>query len=171
MGHRQDDMRASVFQITRALCVGPYPDDERVAYLKKIGVTHLLNLCSSQASPLVVHAGFKEVLCYSIADLTRIPDRHVIDCLDAAHRMLREPDSRLYIHCLAGQNRSPNILWLYLIACGMDAAHAKRIIEERSLDAVPGHERMVDERLVTTAKNHGRANFLPLKRAEIIELT
>ena len=33
--------------------------------------------------------------------------------------MVIEPDSQVYIHCIAGQLRSPTALWLYLMACGV----------------------------------------------------
>lgn len=169
MALNSDDMRAEVFRITRCLSVGPYPDADRIAYLKRIGVTHILNVASSQPSPIVAHAGFSEVVCYSIVDLTRMPEHQVIDCLNAAHRMLLARDSRLYIHCLAGQNRSPNILWLLLIAYGIEPKEAKQWIEDRTLHAVPGHELMVDDRLVAAAAHHGRTTFRPLKRPEVIE--
>lgn len=162
-------MRAGVYRVTRCLAVGGYPDADMTAFLRKIGVTHILNVCASEPAQATARADFSEIVCRPIRDLYRMADDVVLDCLDSAHRMLRTSGSRLYVHCLAGQNRSPNILWLYLIACGMDPAEAKGLIEERTLDAIPGHPAMVDESLVETARLYGRRNFLPLSRPEILQ--
>lgn len=82
--------------------------------------------------------------------------------------MLREDASKVYIHCVAGQNRSPTVLWLYFIACGMQPSSAKSLITSHTLDAVPGHSQLVDEHLVSTVVGHGQKNFVPLADPNIL---
>jgi hypothetical protein len=88
--------------------------------------------------------------------------------LDAIHAMLRIEGSRVYIHCVAGQNRSPTILWLYFIACGMPFNEAKVLISSHTLDAIPGHPRLIDDRLIATVSLYGSKNFIPLHDPNIL---
>jgi protein-tyrosine phosphatase len=89
-------------------------------------------------------------------------------CLDAIHEMLCVSDSKVYIHCVAGQNRSPTILWLYFVACGMPPTVAKSLITERAMDAVPGHQQLVDDQLVAAVVAHGAKQFIPLSDPDIL---
>ncbi len=110
---------------------------------------------------------FVEVADVSLVDLTRIPDDVAVNCLDRLHGMILAPSSKVYVHCIAGWNRSPTIVWLYLVACGIDPDMAKQLIASQNLDAVPGHPRLVDSLLVTKVQSHGR-NYLPHPRPEAI---
>ncbi len=83
--------------------------------------------------------------------------------------MLSVDGSRVYVHCIACQNRSPTILWLYFVACGMDDNAAKELISQRCPVAVPGHNSLVDEQLVARVREHGRGNFLPLQDPSVLE--
>ena len=82
--------------------------------------------------------------------------------------MVVESDSHVYIHCIAGQLRSPTVLWLYLVACGVEPQDAREWIEDRSPDASPGSTRMVDDSHVRFAQQHGLARYLPHPRAEAL---
>jgi hypothetical protein len=73
------------------------------------------------------------------------------------------------LNCVAGQNRSPTIIWLYLVACGPEPAVAKELIERRTLDACPGHSLLVDDALVRVVREHGRLAYQPHPRPEAIE--
>jgi hypothetical protein len=42
-------------------------------------------------------------------------------------------------------------------------------IARRTLDAVPGHGRLVDAELVRLVQRHGQTHFLPLARPEILD--
>ena len=88
--------------------------------------------------------------------------------VDALHEMTTAPDSHVYVHCVAGLVRSPTILWLYLIACGVAWQDAREWIQKRSPMASAGSSRMVDREHRHLAKQHGRAKFLPLSRPDVI---
>lgn len=158
----RDSATRRVFWITRRLALGAYASEARAEYLLAQGVTHILNVSESASVVDVRSGGFRQVADRAIADLERIPDADALACLDTLHEMLQEPGSKVYVHCIAGQNRSPTIVWLYLVACGIAPAEAKELIEKRTLDAVPGHAKLIDEALVQLVQAHGLARYLPL---------
>jgi len=157
-----------MYRITQCLSVGRFPSPERAAELLAAGVTHILNV-SDACNPVVASdGGFREIAWHPFDDSRRIPEADALAALDTLHRMVSEPGAHVYVHCLAGHLRSPTILWLYLIACGLDAASARDLIEERSPDAAPGARKLVGPDLVLRAQLHGLANYFPLTRGEVI---
>lgn len=157
-----------MYRITQCLSVGPFASPERAADLLAAGVTHVLNVSDG---PSVVAAGdgaFRAVEWFPLADGRRIAESRAVKLLDALHRMASDPDAHVYVHCLAGQQRAPTVLWLYLIACGFPPDAARDLIEERSPDAVPGHHRLVGPELVYHVQRHGLANYFPHPRGEVI---
>lgn len=162
-------MQEGIFFITRRIAIGQLATPVRCNLLISRGVTHVLNVGESPSLPCVADAGFHQVADVSIQDLNPIPDAAAIACLDFIEDGLAESDTKLYIHCTAGQNRSPTVLWLYLVACGINPEDAKRLIVERCPDAVPGHSALVDARLIATVKAHGAADQTRLRDASIFE--
>ena len=157
-----------MYRITQCLSVGGFPSRERVKELLAAGVTHVLNV-SDACNPVAVReGGFREVAWHPFDDFQRMPETDVLMALDTLHRMVSEPGAHVYVHCLAGHLRSPTILWLYLIACGFDAASARDLIEDRSPVAAPGARKLVGPSLVLRAQMHGLANYFPLPRGEVI---
>jgi hypothetical protein len=127
--------------ITQRIFLGPFLSPERAAFLRTVGVTHVLNVSEA---PSVLNAGDYgcEVIHHCpLMDLSLIPDEIAIAYVDALHGMLTPPESKAYVHCIAGQNRSATIVWLYLIARGLTRAAAKTLVERAAIDAVPGHNR------------------------------
>ena len=161
---------ASIYQITPVIFQGPFATPERSKVLCEIGVTHVLNV--GEAPSVISEAdGFLQVAWRPIEDLQRIPDELALAAVDELHQMASAAGSRVYVHCVAGWNRSPTIVWLYLIACGMPPETAREVISRRSLDAVPGHARLADGALVRLLQQHGAKRYLPLARPEIIQPT
>ena len=151
-----EDFRTQFSWITPRIAQGPFASEPRGVRLRAEGVTHILNVGEAPGVLTAGPGGFREVAWQPVEDLARIPDEAAIACIDALHRMLGESGSKVYVHCIAGQNRSPTVLWLYLVACGHDPAAAKRLIEGRNMDAVAGHSRLVDEELIRRVVLHGR---------------
>ncbi len=102
-------------------------------------------------------AGFQRVANVPLQDLTLIPSEAAAAVLNLMRDASAVPDVKLYVHCTAGQNRSPTVVWLYLVACGMPPGEAKRLIVARSPDAIPGNASLVDDELIEAARQHGRA--------------
>lgn len=160
-------LQYQISAITKRLFLGPFLTPSRAAYLRELGVTHVLNVCEA---PSIVSDGdgdFCEIRNLSIEDLRPISDDEAITCVTAIHEMLQSPEAKVYVHCIAGQNRSPTILWLYLIACGLASAEAKASIEANAVDAVPGHKALVDDRLAAVVREYGLLQLRPVPEGAI----
>lgn len=157
----------TMYRVTQVLSVGPFASLERAPALLAAGVTHVLNV-SDAAGVVPRDAGFREVAWVPVDDFARIPTHTTVELLDTLHRMAADPGSHVYVHCLAGQHRSPTALWLYLVALGVPPDDARDWIETASPVANPGHRRLVGPGHVLLAQKHGLANFFPHPRPEIV---
>jgi protein-tyrosine phosphatase len=166
----QEEFADSATWITPRIAVGMFLSPERAPQLRERGIGHVLNVGEN---PSIVHKGdfgFAEIVDCPIVDLARIPNDVAIFCIDTMLAMLRSsPDSKVYVHCLAGQNRSPTVVWLFLVACGVDPAAAKHWIKGRVRNSVPGHRDLVDERLIRHVIAHGRLHDLTPADAGIVD--
>jgi hypothetical protein len=154
--------------VTKRLLFGPFLTQDRGALLRQLGVTHVLNVCEAPSIVTCAEAGFREIHDCAIADLAIIPADIAVTCVKSLHEMLRDEHSKVYVHCIAGQNRSPTIVWLYLIACGLPAADAKARVEAGAADAVPGHKSLANEELVGMIAEFGRQHLRPIP-ARVLE--
>lgn len=155
-------------RITQCLSVGPFATAERAGALRAAGVTHVLNVSESPSAVCGGDGSFAEVAWLPLEDHKRLSLVRAAEAINTLHRFASAPGAHVYVHCMAGVLRSPTVIWLYLIACGLSARAARELIETRSLEAVGGHYRMVDDEHVLFAQNHGLANFFPLARGEVI---
>lgn len=155
-------------RITQVLSIGPFVSPERVELLRASGVTHVLNVSDAASEVTAGGGSFREVVDLPLCDFSRLPEQVATATLDTLHRMASQPDAHVYVHCIAGHMRSPTILWLYLIACGIPPDDAHEIIKERSPDARPGHPKLVDHRLILHVQKHGLLNYSPHPRPGIV---
>lgn len=171
MNHADNDdgMSSGVFWITRCIAQGGWVGADLGKRLHEQGVTHLFNVGDARYPRAVKHIGFSGFAWKPLEDLKRIPDERALEVLDKFHEFVVLPTSRVYIHCVAGQNRSPTILWLYLVACGMTQGEARSVISGRTFDAIPGHPLLIDEALVARVSEHGRSRYLPHVRPEALQ--
>lgn len=156
-----------MFRITECLSVGPFASPERALKLRAAGVTHVLNV-SDGPSAVSAADGFAEVAWVPLSDSRRLSAARTLEVLDTLHRLASAPDGHVYVHCMAGQLRSPTVLWLYLLALGVPSDDARDWIETRSPDSVAGHYRMVGREHVLLAQKHGLVNFFPHPRPNLI---
>lgn len=144
-----------MFQVTPSIFLGPYPLPPTVEALEAAGVRRVLNVADGRGA-YEEGSPFKEVAWHPVVDLERIPAETAAICLQTLHRLLHgEPEAKVYVHCAAGQNRSPTIVWLYLIAAGVPPEEATQQVEAAAPDAIPGHPQLVDEELVAWAREFG----------------
>jgi hypothetical protein len=162
-------LRQRIFWITRRIAIGQFATAERAAWLREQGVSHVLNVGECGSVVAASDFGFCEVVDVSVEDLVRIPNDLAVHCIKVIHGVMLQPDTKLYMHCIAGQNRSPTILWLYLMACGINDEDAKHMIASRSPDSVPGHGALIDSELIATIRRFGQAVILPLRDASFLE--
>src|SRR4051794_33978681 len=104
-----ENIRTQFSWITPRIAQGPFAREPRGIRLLAEGVTHVLNVCEAPSVLTAGPGGFREVAWHPVEDLARIPDEAAIAGIDALHRMLGESGSKVYIHCIAGQNRSPTV--------------------------------------------------------------
>ena len=154
-----------MFRITHVLSIGPFATPERAEWLLARGVTHVLNV--SDTRPIVGRA-FRESAWVPLSDFRRIPTDSATEVLSTLHRMANEPDSHVYVHCMAGRQRAPTVLWLYLLACGLGEMEAREINESRSPEACAGYPRLIDPELILHSQQLGLKSFLPLHRGEVL---
>ncbi|PQO45294.1 dual specificity protein phosphatase family protein [Blastopirellula marina] len=151
-----DALQQGVFPITTRVSIGRFAAPDRCAYLHEQGITHILNVSDAESLSQVRDFGFSRVEDIAISDNTRMPTDQALLAVQTLHSMLNVDDSQVYLHCIAGQNRCPTVLWLYLIAMGMGKASAKQMITSRCPDAQPGHNTLVDAALVAEVNEWGR---------------
>jgi hypothetical protein len=159
---------SSFYWITHRLAQGPFAGEARCDSLRANGITHILNVSEAPSIARAEAGGFLEVLWEPLDDFTRIPISKAIACIETLHRTLAEPHHKVYIHCIAGQQRSPTILWLYFLACGLEPLAAKELIESCNHDATPGHSLFVDHELVRSVIRHGTENGFSLERSGLV---
>lgn len=156
--------------MTHDLFVGPFASRERLEKLRASNTTDILNVSDTPSQLTMVNGPFRSVTWIDIEDRTLIPTDVAIKAMDTIHRSLIHDNGRVYVHCMAGWNRSPTILWLYLVACGLDTSDAARIICLNAFDAVPGHSLLIDSNLVANVQAHGRDRYRPHPRPAAIAL-
>ena len=132
------------------------------------GVTHLLNVSNVPSEVSAGPGTFAGVAWVPMSDRRQLLLETAVMAIDTLHRLVLVPESHVYVHCVAGMVRSPTVLWLYLIACGLSPKYARELIESRSPDAVAGHPLLVTDDHILLAQRHGLANYFPLNRGEVI---
>jgi len=149
-------LQEGVFPVTTRIAIGRFPAPGRCAYLLEQGFTHLLNVSEAPSLASTHNAGFAEVRDLPIDDYLRIPTADALEAVGSLHAMLNVPDSQVYLHCIAGQMRCPTVLWLYLVGLGMPEGAAREMIASHCPDAQPGHNTLVDSKLVASIQAWGQ---------------
>jgi hypothetical protein len=108
----------------------------------------------SRSLPETLSAGFREVVFIPIADCVPIDPDTLAETLATLDRLFLAPQPRVLVHCLAGQNRSPTIIWLFLRSLGVNSTVAKELIEAASMDAVGGHPLLWDNHTIAAMVSH-----------------
>jgi protein-tyrosine phosphatase len=150
-----EDFHHGVCWVTSRIAFGRFATPERALFLRSKCITHVINVSDATSVIDSQEFGFDKVMDIPIVDLTRIPVDIAIRCCDSINAVLRGmAHQKVFVHCTAGQNRSPTVVWLYLVACGIEPDTAKRMIVSKSPDAVPGHSSLVDCELIVSVKAH-----------------
>jgi hypothetical protein len=155
-----ESMSNRVFWISSNIAQGSFVDDSKARYLKEKGVTHILNTSNVPNQVEASGYGFAEITWVEMRDHVLIPEDRAIAAISTLYRMLIVEGGTVFVHCVAGQNRSATVLWLFLIACKIDDSEAKRMIEEANIDAVPAYPRLLSPDLIAKVKQYGQEHFV-----------
>jgi hypothetical protein len=149
-------MLNNIFWITERIAQGRHPFLLK-AYqeLHLTGITHVLDLSDMKLALDKTVYEQLQIIREDVIDFRLIPLAQMLTCINAIHKVMMQPENKLYIHCFAGHDRSPTILWLYLIACGMNAEAAKLLIKEKNPHANPGGKSLIDHTHVPAAQLYG----------------
>ena len=149
-----------IFPVTDRILLGRFLTPDRAKLLPGLDVTHVLNVSDAPSVVSAADAGVREIIDLPIEDLRQLSVEVIEDALAAIHRILHENEGMVLVHCTACQNRSPTIVWLYLIACGIKPDQAAAMITSVVKDAVPGHSLLVSSELVEWAQQFGNCGFV-----------
>ena len=128
-----------IYAVTSDLLVGAFASPERGAWLRTLGVTDLLNVSDARSWVSSESHGFRRVVWVPIADCVPIMEEDLETCFQTLDSMRAQAGAKVFVHCMAGQNRAPTVLWLYLQTLGHSPEAAKALITNASPDALPGH--------------------------------
>lgn len=142
-----DTTQLGIFWVTRRIAIGRFATPQRRKNLLDCGVTDILNVSDTPSLP-DEESRFQSIVDCPIVDLAPIPLELALQTIESISRILRHPDSKLFIHCIAGQNRSPSILFLYLLASGFPPNIAEHLITSRSPDSIPHHKLLISPTLM-----------------------
>jgi len=156
-----------VYPITLGLAQGPYPELDHATHLTEFGVTAILNVCDQPSEIEIGVAGITATAWVPIQDRIPIPPPAAIESLRFIHQSLTS-QGVVYVHCLAGWNRSATIVWLYLVACGLPPEHCRIEMGKRTLDAVPGHPALLSAELMDEVLSFGRWALIPHPRPDML---
>ena len=160
-----------MFQITNNIWQGRFAADRLLTTFQFFGISHILNVSETPSQLKLDEGPFQKIVQIPIQDGTPIPEPDAIRCVDTLHEFVCNEDANIYIHCVAGWNRSPTVLWLYLIACGVESEIAKAAISNVAIDAVPAHPKLITPTLADTIVDYGKVNFLPHPRKTALQLS
>ena len=104
----------NIKHVTDKLSYGRYIQPHHAVELFAKGFTDVLNICVPYPDPeLYSQHGLKIHQWQVIPDLT-IRSEDIAYCMKLMKEIMKNPTSRLYVHCQVGASRSPTIVWLYL---------------------------------------------------------
>ncbi|KAJ1633143.1 protein-tyrosine phosphatase-like protein [Pavlovales sp. CCMP2436] len=109
------------------LLLGGFTEAQDVQLLQRLGVTHVLNMACGVAQTGPSFYGGS--LQYREVDADDDASYCLLEHFDVAYAFLREcrvAGGRMFIHCMAGINRSGAMALAFLIADGMDLLSAAR---------------------------------------------
>ena len=153
-----------MFQITRNIWLGPFASDRLLSTFQFCGITHIVNVSGSPNQLGEKEGPFTSIAWLPVRDGETIPLDDAVERLNKIHEFLCVSESNLYIHCNSGIYRSPTVLWLYFVSCGIDPVEANELIVSATKKAKPMAPNLITWQLVDAVKKHGKETFQPHPR-------
>ena len=137
-----DLARDGIYQITNQIFVGQYPKAEALKRISELGIKTILNVSGG----VYGHPDF-DVINIPVEDLAEMP-LITADKIVTAIKATVNAGDKIYVHCIAGQNRSPGAVFIGLLSLGISEPQAIALIEDSTLDSVPKHEKIITDKVV-----------------------
>lgn len=144
------NVNLGIFKINDYVYQGRKPTIETLNKLKEIEIDCIINVSDT---PYIIN-GFKNYI--KVLNIL-MQDNHEIDTetIDKIKVLaLKYKDKKVFIHCLAGQNRSAVAIWIYLVFSGFTEEIAENLINENTLDAVPKHGKILTPKAIEYIRNN-----------------
>lgn len=125
-----DLAKIGLFQINSSIYQGRFPKSETFDYLKKNHIKNIINV----SGKVYVNPEFN-ILHEPFPDHQLMPLDSCRKCIEFFN-LCSQKKEVVFIHCMAGQNRSGAIAYLGLISLGIAKESAKALVESATLDAV-----------------------------------
>jgi hypothetical protein len=138
-----DLSRFGIYKIHDFIYLGQYPREESLLKLLDLGVKNILNVSGGNYNDKRF-----TVFNVPVEDLREMPK----DTALLVSRTIKDSvtnERKIFVHCMAGQNRSPGSIYLGLLALGYTGTVAEKMIEDNSLDAVAKHHKIITDRVVS----------------------
>jgi hypothetical protein len=128
---RQDTL--DIDWVTDRIAVGGWVEtDEKIRAVARAGITHIIDMTwECDDTPLAAPYGIKVLLNATDDDFQTKSPELLERGVQFAQAALREPDSKLLIHCVAGRHRGPMMTLAVLCSLGWDMEEAMRFVSER----------------------------------------
>jgi len=106
--------------------------DEKMAEVAQAGVTHVIDMQIEFDDTALGKKAGVEVLWNPVDDDFEPKDRKIFERgVDFALRALRDPESKVFVHCAAGIHRAPMMALAVLCATGYSLEQAKHLIQTK----------------------------------------
>ncbi len=152
--------------VTKRLAFGPYPTHPE--YLVREGFTHLLNVAEPYKNKHL-SCLFYKATSVSLEDFKPISLPSAQRALFHIHTFLHTcQEAKVYVHCAAGQHRSPTIILLYLVSLGLPPADGIELLSKTHVDSVPGHPKLIHSPLYSAMHAFGQEHLREF-RSSILE--
>ena len=138
--------RFGIYKITDNVYVGQYPKDDAFKTLKDIGITTILNVSGGNYESMDF-----TVKNVPVVDLVEMPLSIADDIVNIIRGAVNS-GGKIYVHCIAGQNRSPGSVFIGLLALGYNENTAIELIEDSTLDSVAKHDKIITDKVVAHIK-------------------
>ena len=114
--------------ITERILRNGYPTLNDAEGLVGLGVTDLVNLDRDYPNEKALVEMGLDLHQHFVPDVTPIERELAVTIISTMRSVLSDPARTVYVHCEAGRNRSPTVIWLYLLSIGHSKESASEMV-------------------------------------------
>lgn len=121
--------------VTNRVAIGSAPRAADVPEMVRQGITDVLDLRgeprANETGPhpeMYAGTGIDYHYVGMLDRGTTIPAAKYADAVQVIYNALAKPNGKILVHCAAGQNRSPSVVYAYLLSTGMSPSDAWDLI-------------------------------------------